>query len=436
MTRFRWTLLLLLVFLTVFGTVLWWPVSPMWTQHINLDRIVGFTHAGKSVMALEVRDQTYDVVLYDVETGRFIQRKTMEFEKDWHAYWIELLPDGKHFISVEAYVDPTPRKVEDEDVGLIIRPKRYHVLDVDTHQVVAGPFIYSNDNSMTFSPDGRWFWSYYPGEGGGHDVIETMTGKTLFSARRGTGRWARFGRFSPESTAIAIHWFDYKTTKRHEIEVLDLPSAKTRFTFVLPDDLRYTWVELRDWKEGRLFMEAHQAWKPPKAYKTLIKSFPLLADKLGEIREEPQLEGFFDDRNGQYQNQQRYFERGDRLIEYSQGTLDESPDWLSESLAWLKKKFSDPLSRPPSTPTRLSFFDRQTGQLLYCFTSPHHWWHWEIRINPDGRRVATMDRTNGLMMWNADPFPRWPWAWSLGLLAVGLLQWAKWRWKKRGPVLE
>ena len=52
MNRYRWWLLLILVFVAVFGTVLWWPVSPMWTHAIEFKggSVQGYIHNGKSIM--------------------------------------------------------------------------------------------------------------------------------------------------------------------------------------------------------------------------------------------------------------------------------------------------------------------------------------------------------------------------------------------------
>ena len=434
MSRYRWWLLLILVFVAVLGTVLWWPVSPMWTQDIKPGRIVGYVHDGKSVLVWEGANQSSDLAIYDVETGRLIQRKSMEFEKDWRGYGLQLLPDGKHFFYGEQYLDPATYKVEDDYSGSVVRPRRYRVLDVDTHQVVAGPFIYSNSNGMTFSPDGRWFWSYNPSTGYGQDVIETMTGKTIYSARASLDRRPiHVGVFAPDGSAIAVHWYHDKS-KKAEIEIIDLPEAKTRFTYTLPPDIRFHWTMLGQWKNDRIYMEAWQTWRASKAYKTLYMSFPILPDKLGEFREEPQLEGYFDHRNGPYQIERRYVEHGNRLVQASQGKLDDTPDWLSESLAWIEKKVGgSPLihSRSP----RLSFFDNKTGQLLYSFGSPYLR-QWEINISPDGRRVASTYPVKGLMMWDADPFPRWPWAGGLGLLAVGLLLCIRYLWKRRTALVK
>lgn len=425
MNRFRWWLLLSLVFVAVFGTVLWWPVSPMWTQEVRSrwsGGIMGYIHDGKSVMVCESMSVSHDLdlTIYDVETGRLIQRKTMTFEKDWRNYGIKLLPDGKHFFCGEQYVDPTTYKVQDDYDGSVVRPRRYQILEVDTHRVVAGPFIYTNDRLMTFSPDGRWFWSANPSPGYGHDVIETMTGKTVISKREQPDqRLFHLCAFAPDSSAIAIEWYGAKT-KRYEIEVLDLPSGKTRFSYLLPMDIRFTWSLLDQWKNDRLYIGANQVWRASKAYKTLCLSFPVHADKLGEMREEPQLEGYFEHRNEPYSASRRYFEKGNRLIQVSKGKLDDTPDWLNEFLAWFEKKFGVSFMMPSRSSTRLSFFDRDTGRLLYSFGSPHLRL-WQDEVSPNGRRVGSFDTVAGLFMWDADPFPRWPLAGGLGLLAVGVL---------------
>ena len=130
MSCFRWWLLLLIVFLILFGTVLWWPVSPMWTVGLQTGRIVGFVHDGKSVMVWDGMYQSEGLALVDVDTGHSIQKKTMEHEKDWRSFGVQLLPDGKHFFCGQEYVDPKNFKKEDDYDGSIVRPRRYEILDV------------------------------------------------------------------------------------------------------------------------------------------------------------------------------------------------------------------------------------------------------------------------------------------------------------------
>ncbi|MFT3878499.1 MAG: hypothetical protein QM703_02430 [Gemmatales bacterium] len=423
MTRYRWWLLLAFVFLVIFGTVTWWPVSPMWTVAIQIGRILGFVHEGKSVMVWDGTYESEGLALFDVETGRLLQKKTINFEKNWRNYGLQLLPDGKHFFCGQEYVDPTSNKTEDENGFSLVRPRRYEILDVDTHQVVAGPFIYSNSSHMTFSPDGRWFWSYNPSTGYGQDVIETMTGKTLFSARPNLDRRPFYAcAFAPDSSAIAIQWY-YDKTKRHEIEIVDLPDAKTRFTCLLPLDIRFDWGILDHWKNDRLFIQGYQVWRGSKAHKAPCFSFPIQADRLGEFREEPAWDGYFENGASETRSKaERYvLNRGDLLIQVSKGKLDDTPDWLNAMLASVNKTLGATISTRMNSATEVNVIDQRSGQLRYTLKSPDLN-PWYIDVSPHGRRIASMHQPKGLMMWNADPFPRWPWAWGLGLLAVGFLQ--------------
>ena len=425
MSRYRWWLLLILVFVAVFGTVLWWPVSPMWTQEVRSGwsgGIMGYVHDGKSVMVCESMSMSHDLdlTIYEVETGRLIQRKTMTFEKDWRNFGIKLLPDGKHFFLGEVYVDPATSKKEDDYSGSVVRPRRYQILDVDTHQVVAGPFIYTNSNSMTFSPDCRWFWSYNPSTGYGQDIIETMTGKTVFSARASLDRRPMYAcAFAPDSSAVTIHWY-YDKTNRHEIEVLDLPEAKTRFTYLLPLNIRFYWGILDHWKDGRLFIQGYQVWRGTKAHKAPCFSFPVEVDRLGEFREEPAWDGYFEHGESRSAAQRSVLDRGNLLVQISKGKLDDTPDWLNSTVASVNKTLGTTITTRMASATQVNVFDQSSGRLQYSLKSPDltPWW---IDVSPDGRRVVSMHQPKGLMMWDADPFPRWPWAGGLGLLAVGLL---------------
>ncbi len=429
MSRYRWWLLLALVFLTVFATVTWWPVSPMWIQPYERGRVIGYVNDGKSVLTWSNATSPDSLINYDVETGQVIQQHPLEIEKDWRWFGMHLLPGGKHLLVSQRYLDPATYQPEQDYDSSLIRPRRYSIMDVETLQVVAGPFIYTGSREVvTFSPDGRWMWNYNPSTGHGQDVIETMTGKTLISLRENADRRPlHICAFSPDSSAIAVQWFDEKK-KTMSIELIDLPSGKIRFSHPLPPDIRFYWSMVSHWDNDGLYISALQRWRQ-KEYKMLCYLFPVLSDRLGEPVEAPQFEGFTGVNNGGGHVGSHTFVRGERLVQNSTGKLDTTPDWIKNSLAWIDSKLGTTLNIPSRVHQRLRFYDSQSGQLLADLSSP--WFLiWEDQVSPDGRRVACCHPLTGLMMWDADPFPRWPWSWGLGLLAVGLLQLVRWRWKK------
>ena len=263
------------------------------------------------------------------------------------------------------------------------------------------------------------------------ELVETMTGKVLVSFNdRPDQQVLPDCSFAPDHSMMAIHWF-VKSSNLHTIEVIDLLNYKTRFTAKLPNDIGFDWQKLDQWKGNRLYISAKQLWNTTtasKTFKTALFSFPIQAAQLGEPQEETEFQGYY--KRGDTNSASRSsFESNDRFVQVTEGKLDDPPDWLMNSLQWLDKKLGTSISSSSHSPTRINFYDIKNRRLIYTISAPDSYYS-QNGVSPDGRKVTTFHGTEGLMMWDADPFPRWPWAWGLGILAVGLLPLVRWRWKK------
>jgi hypothetical protein len=261
--------------------------------------------------------------------------------------------------------------------------------------------------------------------------------------------------FAPDSNAIAVHW--YHKTGQHEIEVYDLPSGNKRFAHLLPFNVKFNWGYLSKWDGDHIFMRADALVAGTKTYQQLFFSFQVLPDRLGEPQEEPSLAGHEDRAVGGLDRRQFTQEYGDRLVQVTTMPSHEKPAFLRDVLAWLDKTIGTRWSDPVFDAMHLGFFDRATGKPIYDFAAPElevyfmggltHDGQRLAGISSDGRRVATVypvkslmvgpHPLNGLMMWNADPFPRWPWALaaSLGTLLLVLLL-GRWRSKRLARSLD
>jgi hypothetical protein len=137
--------------------------------------------------------------------------------------------------------------------------------------------------------------------------------------------------------------------------------------------------------------------------------------------------------------------------------IHERPIVVQNVLAWFDKTIGTKWSDPLFGSTHLSFFDRKTGKPLYDLSSSELRWGFMgglshdgqrlVGISDDGRRVTSMypvkslmekqEPQFGLMMWDADPFPRWPWALaaSFGTLLL-ILFLGCWRSKRLARALD
>jgi hypothetical protein len=173
-----------------------------------------------------------------------------------------------------------------------------------------------------------------------------------------------------------------------------------------------------------------------QTYEQHFFSFPVLPDRLGEPREEPQFAGYVDRSVGTLDRRQFTQVYGDRLVQVSTMPSQEKTDVVQDVLAWIDKTMGTKLSGPVYGSMHLDFFDRRTGKPLCDLASAEldvgkmgGFINGRLAgISPDGRRVASVypfqhlivgpHPQHGLIMWNADPLPRWPWATGAALLIL------------------
>jgi hypothetical protein len=257
----------------------------------------------------------------------------------------------------------------------------------------------------------------------------------------GASTWTEPGT-GRESDAIAVHRL-YKD-RHSEIEVFDLPSGRRRFLHALPSQSKRIWRGLSEWKGDRIYVWARERIPGTRTDQEFLFSTSVRTDGLGEPRPEPEFNGYSD--GDRFQFSAIY---GDRLVQVTINPLDEKPSWLRDVLTWFDGKLSTEWGRPTYGPMRLQFFDRATGQRRYELSSSRirdHGWMGGLTgqdggyaikgISPDGRRVANtavVDQKMYLMMWDADPPPRWPWAIGAGIAAVAAVRFLP-RLRRRRPI--
>lgn len=421
MRFWRWYLLLVVVFFIIGGTIITWPVQPMWSRPMSPLRILGFLKNGTQVIA-PVKDDDPTYVINDVETGAEIRRLKFEYLPDWRMNAIEVIPGDQLFVGW-LYVKPGTTNDELNDWS-VQRPMVYQVIDTSSGKCTVGPFTSYYRSPVTFSPDGKYFWSFNTNTTNGQDLVETHTGKILFQAREvATRRPLHLFAFSPDSKAVAMQWHN-DTKKEHSIEILELPSCKSRITQalipppgLLPGGLLKSWTD-------RLYVSGWIRLNPSNWQHPLF-SYQVEADKLSDMRNEPFRDEYNSSQRDLYVNVK---EVGDKLIEITYGhkhTGTQAFQWLEQ----LAQKFGRSFRASGHLPLSIKTMDKATGNTIAHLSGPDLISLYG-QLSPDGTRYASWHPTKGLLMWNTQPTPRWPWALGSALLACLLLQYLRYRYTR------
>jgi hypothetical protein len=421
MKSWRWYLLLVVVFCIIGGTIATWPVQPMWSRPMSPSRIIGFLKNGTQVIApVNQDDPTY--IINDVETGAEIRRLKLEYLPDWRMNAIEIMPGDQLFVGW-VYVKPGTTHDELNDWS-VQRPMVYQVIDISSGKCTVGPFTSYYRSPVTFSPDGKYFWSFNTSTTNGQDLVQTHTGKILFQAREvATRRPLHLFAFSPDCKAVAMQWHN-DTKKEHSIEILELPSCKIRFThlFAPPPGLRPVCM-VKAWTD-RLYVSG---WirLDPSGWQHPVFSFQVDADKLSDMRIEP-LREEYSAGNDLYAVVK---DAGDKLVEITYGfkhTGTQAFQWLEQ----LAQKFGRSVRPSGHTPVSVRTINKATGKTIAHLSSADLVSFRSV-LSPDGTRLASWHPTKGMLMWNTQPTPRWPSALGSALLVVLLLQYLRYRFTRK-----
>lgn len=436
----KFTLLQLLVLAVVVSVIYWWPVSPRWERAIDNGGILGFDAVSQKVMTISsdnpvTRLSSRTIHSFDVTTGREVGRKTFAGENNWWVSGNHLINNQTQIFLSRELIDPAKYDPEQEAAGhWAIRPKTYEILDASTFQRIAGPFPFEGQHWPTFSPDGKWIWSILSTRGDTFPaaLIEADTGRIVreFHHTPRSRPWHAVG-FSPDGSAMAMQWINH-TSRQWSIEIVNLPDGKTRFLQTLPNG---PWSVIDHWAGNRLYLQTNVS-VAPQCYRIGCCSLEVQTDRLGEPREEPSLTGFMDHRNSSLDNMSNWKFVGDMQIQLQRGSLDTKPDWINATLEWFDKKAGTSLRHPNRVPTMVRLSDRNTGRQIAELNSARLGYPWMIAVSPDCKHVASVQQGYeptgmGLLLWNAQPAPRWPWAWGAGIASVFALWLLVRRWGTR-----
>ncbi|MBL8821872.1 MAG: hypothetical protein JNJ77_04735 [Planctomycetia bacterium] len=428
----KWFLLLQLLLLAVVVSVIyWWPASPVWERAIGHGRILGFDATSQRVMTISssnpsTRLSDLTIHRFDVTTGSEVDRKTFAGENNWWVCDCHLINNQTQIFLAREFIDPSKYNPEQEAAGnWPIRPKTYELLDAATFQRIAGPFPFEGQRWPAFSPNGKWIWSILYGRG---DItptalIEADTGRIVREFRPSSGcRPSHAAGFSPDGSAMAIQWIDH-TNKQWSIEIVNLPDGKTRFVHTLPNG---PWSVINHWADNRLYLETNTS-VAPQCYRIGCSSLEVQAGRLGEPREEPSLTGFVDYRVNHLPIMSNWKFVGDMQIQLQHGSLDNKPDWFNATLEWFDEKAGTSLRHPKRVPTMVRLSERNTGRQIAELRSTRLGYPWMIAVSPDCNYVASIQQGYeptgmGLLLWNAQPGSRWPWAWGAGIGSVIVLR--------------
>ena len=430
----KFLFLQLVVLIVVDSAILWWPAAPLWERAVPYGRILGFDATGQRVLTMGGTNPTSrvsDCILrsYDVATGKDVHEHIFTGEKNWWVSDVHLIKNQTQLYVAWEYIDPgTYDPVQESQGNAPIRPKKYEILDAATLKPLAGPFAFRGQYWPTFSPDGQWIWTMLPTTGElPYALVESATGKVVKEFQRlPSYRVSPVACFSPDGTALAMQWINL-TTKRWEIEIIKLSDGSSRCSYTLPYSTQYDWGWLDHWEGNRVYFQTMTKHVAGKSYRLGCYSLEVLPDRLSDLREEPMLEGFVDNSYEPLGVESHWKPTGDLLIQLERGKLDSKPGWLNETLAWLERKTGASLLHSRKQTTTVRFSDRNTGAILSELRSTRLGYTWSLAISPDTNYIASSEQGyeptgQGLLLWNAMPGPRWPWAWGTGLATVLVLR--------------
>jgi hypothetical protein len=442
----KWTVLQLLLLVVIVSIILYWPVSPLWERPMENGRILGFDASSQRVMTVSsdptARHSPLILHSYDVATGHEVGRKKFEPENNWWVNDCHLINGNQQIYLARRYIDPAKAELvapANFETGQV---KRFEILDATTLETVAGPFPFEGQHWPTFSPDGKWIWTYLSTRGDECPgaLIEVATGKVMKEFQHPSGdRPSHAVCFSPDGKAMALQWI-HRAMKRWEVEIINLPNGQTRWKHLLPDDPQCYWGLLDHWAGNRLYVQTNLRTKlNGRPYG--CSSLEVLADRLGEPRIEPAMTGFTDHDND-IMSHWKFV--GNVQVQLQRGNLNfKTNRWLDDTLKWIDRRLGTTLQHLRSITTTVRLSDRESGRTISELKSPRLGYTWMIAMSPDTRHVASVENGYlaypqsgmGLLLWNARPWPRWPWACGVGVAVFLANRWLSRCWPRRSTQL-
>jgi WD40 repeat protein len=411
----------LMLGLLAFGVVLYWPASPLWRVPVSPHtQVVSASPSGETIFVWDWEKGDRTVVEQRVKDGAVVRRLTMPPEgDDWGLWDIKAAAGGTKLFA---------RSLRGRTHGNFFNSHhRMLVLDVGTGAILSGPFPFvgSSGTDPLLSADGRWLavydherevnWVVYSTETGKATVIQPRHGYSFSAANHGCC-------FSPDSSSFAVVWGTrtgagavglYDPATGNELKMVPLPAKKDG------------WGELVGWSGSSLEFRSKIRDVVTAYHHTY--SLELSNDQFGIPRHEPACDGFdeLQSPNGDA-NRVSASLAGDRVVRQVTGRMAREGDWWWRARAWCDEKFKTKWAPTSWDDVLVQILRRDTGRMCFNIHTRNHY----HCVAPDGRWIAVVDEKRGLEVWDADPWPRWPWALGAGAVVAAMVMFLK---RRRGP---
>jgi hypothetical protein len=417
--RKRWMFVAGMSGLLTAAIVWFWPVMPIWRAVVGADaQVLGFSRDNDIVYTAQGFDAKSAKAVpprlcrWRAATGELLGAVDIPFTEK--PTWIrtELSPDAKSLLI-------------GGDSGIVQLGQIYFIHDAVTGARRAGPITQVGHlNPGCFSADGRWFQVYQGNMSNpimGLDIVDTATGERIVKLRDQNDVKPYDLCFASDGSAAAIHWCQKtKDSKRHYVQIIRLPGGEELRRFDLPGEL---WQRVDKWVGNRLFAETNVPDGAPNKYFRRSYSFDMTREPIGDGTEEPLLNGYVNGTNGQ-----TFWDDGPGWVAYLELASVVPTKW-DEWYEWFGGKVGVNWKARSGLYVTVRFVDSSSGRLRYAVPKPLAF---ECIISSDGKRVASVDPNLGVEVWNADPSPRWPWAFTAAGFTVGLGLLVG-RWQSRRP---
>lgn len=426
MRRRLYVLFLVVSAIATYGTVLLWPVRPLWVVPVSNDwHILGFHEARNSFLTLDKRgpNEIYSstvVVERDSESGQTVQTATIQLPESRRIDYRHWLHKDRMVIihrDRNAKPDPTTGRADNSSA-------QFQIFDVRNGQCVGGPFGCRDAMPISPSPKSKWLWSW---RSNNECVVFSVDGKETSPPMTLHPPYGPCFSSDQSQMATVIH---LGQARKQSLVIYDLPSGREAARYFLPAPP--FWGYVKAWEEGEIILGTLHGGSPLGVVQSHCFSFPFDGKTLGEPRIE---EGLLDSswhaqtvrgkitRMGSFHN----WLHGDKIIRFKSGTADPPVDGLKAALEWLCQHTGINFWTPNDV-MAVEIVERRTGKTMSHLSSRDCCY--PAAVSPDFRRVVNFKAGTGLIMWELSSMPRWPVALGLALVPLGLGYVVRRRWRR------
>jgi hypothetical protein len=396
----RWLVLAALAGLVAAAGAWHWRDGPRWRSNAagpGPAAVLGFSRDGRTLhtahglgsLSGQPRPR---LARWDVASGRLLGLQRVAWEGqplvERGQIHIHLLPDERTVL-----VDAPVRNPDGPIPG-----REFHIHELSSGRRRAGPISFTKLEYGASAPDGRrfWAWQYDPARRASDRiaVFNTATGEKVHGVRSRPDAVVRSARFSPDGTGLAILWRSWSVNKENHpdfVAVLDVATGEERCRFDLPPR---TWVRLRAWRDGRLYVEAQEKPRDPLGpfYLRRTFSFDVTGPERGPETEEPLLVA-----RDEMDEALTDWERGPAWLARVDLIRPEAPPAWRDWLDWAARTAALPLPPwPAEARHRVRFLDPVTGHVRCELPSLPT----GRATSDDGSLVAGIDPRRGVEVWD------------------------------------